>query len=271
MPDKFTTGESWKGRRGVAFTPDGPIVYTVNTQGTNDIWIMNADGTNQRPLATDPSEDELPTVTPDGRYVVFTSDRGGFPNLWRMDLDGANLKQLTSGGQEDYTQNVSPDGHWVLFDSWRSGRRTPWKVSIDGGEPTQVFDKFTSSPQFSPDGKWIAAYFQDEQAGSPWRIMIAPVDGNGPVKVMDPVAVSDRVAIGVGVTWAPDGRSIWYVNTRDGTANLYSQSIDGGAPKQLTKFTDNGVGIFNFSRDGKTLAFMRSTERSDVVLISDFR
>jgi Tol biopolymer transport system component len=101
--------------------------------------------------------------------------------------------------------------------------------------------------------------------------MIAPLDGNAPVKVIDPVAAPDRIAIDVGIAWAPDGRSIWYVNTRDGTANLYSQSIDGGSVKQLTKFIDNGVGIFNFSRDGKTIAFMRSTVRSDVVLISDFR
>jgi len=187
-----------------------------------------------------------------------------------MDLDGANLKQLTFS-QEDYAQNVSPDGRWVLFHSWRSGRMTPWKVSIDGGEPSQVIDRFSSGPQFSPDGKSIAAYFQDEQSGSPWRIMIAPLDGSGSVKVIDPVAAPDRVSISVGVTWAPDGRSIWYVNTRDGAANLYSQSIDGGAPKPLTKFTDNGVGTFNFSRDGKTLAFMRGTIRSDVVLISDFR
>ena len=267
---QITTGKL-DGTKGVVFAPDGRIVYTVNTQGTNDIWIMNADGTNQRPLATDPSEDSFPAVTPDGRYVVFTSERGGFPSIWRMDLDGANLKQLTSGGQEDYTQSVSPDGRWVLFDSWRSGRRTPWKVSIDGGEPTQVIDKFTTSPRFSPDGKWIASYFQDEQAGSPWRIIIAPADGNGPVKVMDLVAVADQIALGAGVVWAPDGRSIWYVSTRDGTPNLYSQSIDGGPPKQLSKFTDNGVGVFIFSRDGKTIAFMRGTERSDVVLISDFR
>jgi eukaryotic-like serine/threonine-protein kinase len=267
---QITTGKL-DGTRGLAFAPDGRIVYTVNTQGTNDIWIMNADGNNQRPLVTDPTEDEMPTVTPDGRYVVFTSERSGFPSVWRMDLDGANLKQLTSGGQEDYTQDVSPDGRWVLFDSWRSGRRTPWKVSIDGGEPTQVIDKFTSSPRFSPDGKWIASYFQDEQAGSPWRIMIAPVDGKGPVKVIDLVAAADQIAIAGGVVWSPDGRSIWYVNTRDGTPNLYSQSIEGGAPKQLTKFADNGAGIFNFSRDGKTIAFMRATERSDVVLISDFR
>jgi len=266
---QITTGKL-EGTKGVAFAPDGRIVYTVNTQGTNDIWIMNADGTNQRPLTTDPHEDYLPAVTPDGRYVVFTSERGGFPSLWRMDLDGGSLKQLTSG-QEDYAENVSPDGRWVLFDSWRSGRKTPWKISIDGGEPTQVIDKFTASPQLSPDGKWIAAYFQDEQAGSPWRIMIAPLDGSASIKVIDPVAAPDRIAIDVGITWVPDGRSIWYVNTRDGTANLYSQSIDGGAAKQLTKFTDNGVGIFNFSRDGKTIAFMRGTIRSDVVLISDFR
>jgi eukaryotic-like serine/threonine-protein kinase len=266
---QITTGKL-EGTKGVVFAPDGQIVYTVNTQGTNDIWIMNADGTNQRPLATDPSEDQLPNVTPDGRYVVFTSERGGFPSLWRMDLDGANLKQLTFG-QEDYAQNVSPDGRWVLFHSWRSGRMTPWKVSIDGGEPSQVIDRFSSGPKFSPDGKSIAAYFQDEQAGSPWRIMIAPLDGSGSIKVIDPVATADRMSIAVGVGWAPDGRSVWYVSTRDGTANLYSQPIDGGPPKQLTKFTDNDIGTFNFSRDGKTIAFMRSTERRDVVLISDFR
>jgi len=265
---QITTGKL-EGTKGLAFAPDGRIVYTVNTQGTNDIWIMNADGTNQRPLATDPSEDQLPNVTPDGRYIVFTSERGGFPSIWRMDLDGANLKQLTFG-QEDYAQNVSPDGRWVLFHSWRSGRMTPWKVSIDGGEPSQVIDRFSSGPQFSPDGKSIAAYFQDQQAGSPWRIMIAPLNGVVDL-VIDPVAAPDRVSISVGVMWAPDGRSIWYVNTRDGAANLYSQSIDGGAPKQLTKFTDNGVGTFSFSRDGKTIAFTRGTIRSDVVLISDFR
>ena len=120
---QITTGKL-EGTKGLAFAPDGRIVYTVNTQGTNDIWIMNADGTNQRPLATDPSEDQLPNVTPDGRYIVFTSERGGFPSLWRMDLDGANLKQLTFS-QEDYAQNVSPDGRWVLFHSWRSGRMSP--------------------------------------------------------------------------------------------------------------------------------------------------
>jgi len=37
-----------EGTRGVAFAPDGRIVYTINTQGTNDIWIMNADGANGR-------------------------------------------------------------------------------------------------------------------------------------------------------------------------------------------------------------------------------
>jgi Tol biopolymer transport system component len=266
---QLTTGKL-EGANGLVFTPDGRILYTVNTNGTDDIWIMNGDGSNQRPLTTDPHQDYQPAVTPDGRYVIFTSLRGGFPSLWRMDLDGGNLKQLTEG-QEDYMQNISPDGGWIVFDSWRSGRRSPWKISIDGGEPTQIIDKFTSSSQVSPDGKFIGAYFREEQLGSPWRIMIVPFAGGPVIKTFDVISPVDEVALNVGIVWAPDGRSLYYVSTRDGTANLYSQPIDGGPPKQLTKFTENGMGLFNFSRDGKTIAFARDTKRSDVVLMRDFR
>lgn len=52
---------------------------------------------------------------------------------------------------------------------------------------------------------------------------------------------------------------------------LWSQPLDSGPPKQLTKFINNDVGIFDFSRDGKTIVFTRGTVRSDVVLISDLR
>ena len=58
-----------------------------------------------------------------------------------------------------------------------------WKVSIDGGQAIQVSDKFTSSAGISPDGKWIACFYRDEeQPNTPWRLMILPFEGGEPLK-----------------------------------------------------------------------------------------
>ena len=239
----------------------------TNTNGADDISIMNQDGSNQRILTNDPREDQVPSVSPDGKFVVFTSYRGGYPSLWRMDLDGGNLKQLTDG-QEDYLPKVAPDGQWILFSSWRSGRQTLWKISIDGGQPIQLTDAFTWAGTFSPDGKLIACFYNEEKPNTPPHLMILPAEGGAPVKIFD---VSPTRLRQVSATWTPDGRSIAYVDSQNGTNNIWIQPFSGGSPKLLTNFNDNGVMSFSFSPDGKRLAFTRVTSRNDVVLMRDFR
>ena len=252
---------------GLTWTRDGRIVYMTNANGSDDLSIMNQDGSNQRLLTNDPHEDQAPSVSPDGKYVVFTSFRGGFPSLWRMDLEGGNLKQLTDG-QEDYGPKVAPDGQWILFASWRSGRQTLWKISIDGGEPVQLTDRFTWGESFSPDGKLIACFYNEEKPNTPPHLMILPAEGGAPLKIFD---LSPTRLRQVPTHWTPDGRSIAYVDSRSGTNNIWIQPLNGGASKLLTNFNDNGVGYFAFSADGKMLTFTRVTSRNDVVLIRDFR
>jgi len=65
------------------------------------------------------------------------------------------------------------------------------------------------------------------------------------------------------VSWPPDGRSVAYA--RDG--NLWVQPLTGGAPRQLTRFTDGRpIRSFAWSRDGQRLALTRSTVTNDIVL-----
>ena len=255
---------------GVSWTPDGRVVYVSLSSGNLDVWIMNSDGSGQKQLAADPAGDVDPVVSPDGRYIVFASLRRGLPSLWRMDLDGGNLKQLTD--QDDSKPQISPDSKWIIFNSWRSpsGRSTLWKISIDGGQSVQVVDKFTSSCGISPDGKLIACFYKDEQVNSPVRIMILPFEGGQPLK-MFAAPGTDPISWDAGLAWTPDGRGITYVDSAGGSPNLWSQSLDGGPPKKLTDFKENGVWRYSWSRDGKQLALTRGTIKSDVVLIKDFR
>jgi eukaryotic-like serine/threonine-protein kinase len=66
-----------EGSWGVAWTPDGRIVYSTEASGNPDIWIMQGDGARRVQLTTSQGLDIAPRVTGDGRFIVFVSDRDG--------------------------------------------------------------------------------------------------------------------------------------------------------------------------------------------------
>jgi Tol biopolymer transport system component len=70
--------------------------------------------------------------------------------------------------------------------------------------------------------------------------------------------------------WTPDGKAITFlVAGRNGPGNIWAQPIAGGPPLQLTNFTSDKLVNDTWSKDGKQLAFVRATQVSDVVLISN--
>ncbi len=249
---------------GLAWTPDGRIVYSSNASGKQDIWIVNADGTGQKQLTDTSGLNLYPAVSPDGRTIVFVSDRvDSGTHIWKMDINGGNLKQLTNGMHEHFPQ-FSPDGKWVIYTSASEGKPTVWKISIDGGEPVRLTNKYSKLPVVSPDGKLIACYYWEEKPDSPFGISLVPFDGGAPVKTIDNLPAA-------AVRWASDGRALIYNETRGGVSNLWSQAIDGGQPKKLTEWKSERIFDFAFSPDGKRLALARGVVTNDVILISDFK
>ena len=157
--------------RRVAWSPDGRVVFPSNAAGYREIWITGADGGGHRQLTFDKGSNLLPSVSPDGRYVVFVSDRGGAGrhNVWRMDIGGGGHKQLTHG-EQDFGPRVSPDARWVIYTSASAGRETLWRVPLDGGDAVQLVDAHVAGPEASPDGKLIASWYKpasDSPARSP--------------------------------------------------------------------------------------------------------
>lgn len=258
---QITSSNKWEGAHGLSWTPDGKIVYFSRATGNADIWIMDRDGSHQKQLTVDAGINKEPSVTADGRYIVFVSNRtGNLSNIWRMDADGGHPKQLTNG-TEDLEPYCSPDSKWVVYSNAGTAKTTLWKVSIDGGNPVQLTNNDSSSPVPSPDGKWIACRYGNEQNDSLDRIAVIPFEGGEPTKLFDLPPVR----------WTSDGRALTYVGKRGGVANIWSQSIDGGPARQLTDFKDNLLEIweYDWSHDGKQLACVRGVMVPTIVLISD--
>jgi Tol biopolymer transport system component len=260
---------NYDGGSGLAWMPDGRLVYGSIAGGSINLWTVGADGSNPQSLTAGTGINGSPRVSADGRYIVFISARTGSPNIWRMDIDGANPKQLTRG-DFDWTFDISPDAKWVAFSSGRSGKYSLWKVSIEGGDPVKIFDGFSLFPSISRDGKLIAFLSQDPQSQR-LRPAVVSIDGG---KITLPSGFPPDAGAGDftgAFRWSPDGHGLMYVLTRNGTRNLWTQTLDGGKPRQLTKFTAEQIFAYAWSGDGKQLAVSRGTVNSDVVLISNFR
>jgi Tol biopolymer transport system component len=253
------------GLNGLAWTPDGRIIYTSRVTGQINLWGTDREGNNPRQLTSSAGSDTLPCVSPDGRYVVFASNRSGRRDLWRADIDGSNEKPLTTGARVS-TPTFSSDGRWVIYSKVEDGvaRQTDlWRVSIDGGSAEKLTDvKFAAYPTVSPDDKWIAFYKFDTQDRKT-KAVIVPFDGGAPVKTL--VYTFDPMP---WLRWSPDGRSLIYNVTNKGATNLWRLPIDGGAPQQITDFKSEQIWYFDFARDGKQLAVARGTLTTDVVLIN---
>jgi eukaryotic-like serine/threonine-protein kinase len=266
---QITSNKSSDGSAVLSWTPDGRIVYTSRVSGHSDVWMMNADGSGQKQLTNNAKNNDIPTVTADGRYIVFVSDRSGKNHIWRMDIDGGNAKQLTNGETREEDATCSPDSQWVFYAASGPSQTNLWRVSIDGGNGVQL----TEPPLFyyiffvSPDGKQIVCNINDLNLRK-YRVAILPIEGGQPTKFFD---LPRSASLPSPVRWSPDGRSLHYIDTRDGVSNIWYQPVDGGQPKQLTDFKSELIGDFAWSRDGRQLALTRGTETNDAIMISDFK
>jgi len=267
LPSQISHGKI-DGARGLDWMPDGKIVYVTEGTDNTELRIMNADGTDSRPLTSDPYIKDYPAVSPDGNYVFFATRKSGTPDVWRINVDGSNLKQITSGESADYAPTCSPDGQWITFTSTRSGTNGLWKVSVDGGEPVLLTDRPATRGSFSPDGKLIACGYFVEGAKQPWKIALIPFAGGPPVKLFE---MPQSVNFWAGLWWTPDARAFFYTDTRNGVSNIWSQPVDGGKAVQITNFDTETILHFARSRDGKNLALSRGHPTADVVLIKDFK
>lgn len=163
------------------FSPDGKkISFTSDAGGGDNIWIMNADGSDAKQLTKESFRLLNNAVwTPDGQYLIarkhFTSQRSlGAGEMWMYHIGGGDGVQLTKrkNDQQDAGEPwVSPDGRYVYFseDMYGGGY---FQYNKDPNSQIYIIRRYDMQtgkvenviqgpggairPQISPDGKKIA-------------------------------------------------------------------------------------------------------------------
>src|SRR5512132_3293279 len=114
-----------------------------------DVWTINADGTDLTRLTHSPAFEFDPSWSPDGTQIAFRSERSGEPEIWLMNADGTGQRRLTAGLSPAW----SPDGSLIAF----SGMEGLSVIRPDGtGRRVLPHTEGGEYPSWSPDGSRIA-------------------------------------------------------------------------------------------------------------------
>ncbi len=246
---------------GLSWMPSGSIVF-ANEDG--NLFAVNSDGSGDTLLTPNERQNWMPSACGDGRYIVFVSYQEQKVGVWRLDADGSNPVRLADESFA-WSPRCSPDGKWVVYLQGASSIMV--QVPVSGEKPPQAItqDSSFSFLSISPDGKLIVYLVMASDFSKPNQIKVIPFGGGTPIYQFDWPAAAGAPH------WAPDGKAVEYVLTREGVSNIWQQKPAGGPPKQITNFKSGLIFAFDWSRDGKQLALARGSESSNVILISNFR
>lgn len=238
-----------------AWSPDGKrIAFTSDRLGGRDIFVMNADGTQQRALLRGPDDEWWSTWSPDGKQIAFTSDgETGRAQIYSVELSTGQVTRLTYSDAADRTPDWSSDGR-IAFRRWTFDPDTDEETSqiyvmnADGsGLRALAADKdYQLTPAWSPDASKIAFVGGDDDG----FIDVVNADGSGRVRLTTGGSEFEP-------RWSPDGKQILFsvYNEDDEDDDIWIMNADGSGQRKLLGTTTASEAGARFAPAGNRILF----------------
>lgn len=262
-----------KGVEEPVVSPDGKtIVYKVTTSDLpsmkrlSNLWRVDADGRNARPLTFSEKSDSAPVFSPDGSTLAFVSTRAGDPQIWLLPLAGGEARKVTDVPGGVAGPVFSRDGKRIAFAA---------EVYSECGADAACTKKIDDAKEKSK----LKAYVADRLLYRHWnawkegkRTHVFVLDLTNPGAAPRDVTPGDFdspvFSLGGGPEYAfsPDGASLVFSSNREAdeasttNADLFAVDLSAppdapAAPRKLTGGNAAWDGSPAFSPDGRTLAY----------------
>ena len=263
------------------------ITFVSKREGNPEIYVMDADGDNQRRLTNNRDSDYAPSWSSDGKRIAFMSNRDGHVNvihgwptseIYVMDADGGNLQNLTNNPNDDTSPSWSPDGKRIAFSSW-DGKVINFVLDFeiyvmdaDGGNLQNLTNNPNDdrSPSWSPDGERIvfsskrAGHFKSK-FGITSEIYMMDADGGNQQRL------TENQKNDWNPSWSPDGERIAFASDRKGdfeNFEIYVMDADGGNQQKLTNNRGDDTSP-SWSPDGERIAFSSKRDGNTDIYVMD--
>ncbi|MCB2112607.1 MAG: PD40 domain-containing protein [Parvularculaceae bacterium] len=223
------------------FSPDGrKIAFTSDRGGGDNLWIMNADGSDKRQVSKEKFRlVTAPDWSPDGRYLIgrkhFTTSRSlGTGEIWMYHLGGGDGVKLVKRPNETYQKELgepvfAPDPNGAGKAIYYAHNTTPGdtfiyaqdangevfaieRFDIATGETTRIAGGAGGAvrPTPSPDGKWLAFVKREREKS---KLYLMDLASGAQRKIYDALDLDMQEAWAVhGVypmmDWTPDSKSV---------------------------------------------------------------
>ena len=165
--------------------PDGSrIVYVrafndiTSDKRCSNLWIVNRDGTDNRPLTTGNHKDAQPRWSSDGKHLAYVSDQDGSPQIYRRWMDTGQTARLSNLTSAPAGIAWSPDGKWISFaaqvpeDGPQIIKMPKAPAGAKWAEPARVIDKlmyrYNITGYFKPG--YIHLFVLSSEGGTPRQI-----------------------------------------------------------------------------------------------------
>jgi acylaminoacyl-peptidase len=230
----------------------------------SNLWIIDTDGSDHRPLTTGNRSDDSPRWSPDGTRIAYLSDADGKPQIYVRWMDTGQTARITNLEESPAAIAWSPDGKMLSFSALVASKGphladlpTP-PAGAKWADPPKAYDRLVY--RFNGAGYLKPGYMQ---------VFVVSADGGAPRQITTGDFPNGGTELGGGAraSWSPDGKSLIVSANRHPESdhayfdtNVYEFSLAGGSMRQLTSRNgpDNNA---TFSLDGKWIAYTGFDDR----------
>jgi Tol biopolymer transport system component/C-terminal processing protease CtpA/Prc len=244
-----------------AISPDGSKICFAYK---GDLWIVDSNGGEARPLTTHIAADRHPVWSPDGKTIAFASDRHGNFDVFTIPADGGEAKRITAHSTGEIPTAFSPDGQRIYFYALRmddarnaqfpSGALPEtYSINTTGGIPK--IEIHTGSQFARPDMKGERLIYQDRKGyeDEHRKHHVSSVTRDiwmYDVKLKKHSKLTSFDGEDRDAWWSADGKGFYWLSEKSGSFNLWYQDIQSKAEQQLTRFDKHPVRHLSIDQNG---------------------